>query len=282
MDRAKDSRALTRREAIAAAALAVVGSAAGRLSPALGEDSPKSGPYGPFKMGLQSYSLRHFSREEALALTKQLGLHYWESYPAHVPPEPEKADQYRQQAADQDVRIVGFGVVRFSKDHEANRKTFTFAKALGIEYLSADPDPDAFDSLDKLVEEFGIPVGIHNHGPGHRYDTIEAIQKAIKDHHRLIGCCLDTGHFLRSKVDPVDVVEAFNDRIYGVHIKDVKDAKTYTVLGRGDLRTADFLKALAQRNYSHCLALEYEENPQEPMAEIRECLAAIRQAIPKS
>ena len=41
-----------------------------------------------------------------------------------------------------------------------------------------------------------------------------------------IGCCIDTGHFLRSREDPVDAAEAFAGRTYGVHLKDVKDAKT--------------------------------------------------------
>ena len=53
------------------------------------------------------------------------------------------------------------------------------------------------------------------------------------------------------------------------------------MLGEGDLRTADLLKALAKRKYPYCLALEYEENPQDPMADIRACLAAARKAVEK-
>ena len=109
------------------------------------------------------------------------------------------------------------------------------------------------------MEEFGVGVGIHNHGPGHRYAKIETISDAIKDHHQKIGCCIDTGHFLRSRIDPVDAAEAFAGRTYGVHLKDVKDAKTFTVLGKGDLRTVDFLKVLAENKYKYCLAIEYEE-----------------------
>ena len=105
------------------------------------------------------------------------------------------------------------------------------------------------------------------------------IAAAIKDHHPKIGCCIDTGHFLRSKEDPVRAAEVFGKRIYGVHLKDVKDAKTFTVLGEGDLRTADLLKALAALKYRYCLALEYEENPSDPMADIRACLAAVRKAV---
>ena len=141
------------------------------------------------------------------------------------------------------------------------------------------PTPDSFESLDKLVEEYGIAVGIHNHGPGHKYAKIDDIAAAIKDHNPKIGCCIDTGHFLRSKEDPVRAAEVFGKRIYGVHLKDVKDAKTFTVLGDGDLRTAALLKVLAAQQYRYCLALEYEENPSDPMADIRVSLAAVRKAV---
>jgi inosose dehydratase len=188
-------------------------------------------------------------------------------------------ERIKQEAEQSGVVVVGYGVVHFGKDADANHRIFEFAKRLGISYLSADPDPGSFDDLDKLVEKFDVAIGIHNHGPGHRYAKIETIAEAIKDHHSKIGCCVDTGHFLRSKIDPVDAVHAFGTRVYGVHLKDVKDAQTFTVLGKGDLRTVDLLKALARNKYSYCLAVEYEERPENPVDDIQECLAEAARAI---
>ncbi len=275
--RTEESRPLSRREVLAAGLAASGALAMGRLAEA--QPSTEKGPYGPFRMGIQSYSLRHFKVGEALAKTKELGLHYWESYSAHIPADIAKVGEAKFATSEAGVQVVGYGVVRFSKDHEANSKLFAFAKALGVEYLSADPEPDSFESLDKLVGEYGIAVGIHNHGPGHKYAKIDDIAAAIKDHDPKIGCCIDTGHFLRSKEDPVRAAEVFAKRIFGVHLKDVKDAKTFTVLGDGDLRTAALLKVLAAQQYRHCLALEYEENPSDPMADLRVSLAAVRKAV---
>jgi sugar phosphate isomerase/epimerase len=238
-------------------------------------------------MGLQSYSLRGLGPggkpdlATALAASKELGVHYWESYPAHVAMDAVEGTvrTVKDQLGAAGVAVIGYGVVHFGSDAAANARFFEFAKAMGIEYLSADPDPTSFDGLDKLVEKYSIGVGIHNHGPGHRYEKIETIAAAIKDHHPKIGCCVDTGHFLRSKIDPVDAVEAFTGRIYGVHLKDVKDAKTFTVLGEGDLRTVDLLKALARQKYAYCLAIEYEEKPENPVDDIKACLATARKAI---
>ena len=61
----------------------------------------------------------------------------------------------------------------------------------------------------------------------------------------------------------------------------MKDATKFTVLGDGDLRTADLLKVLAKNHYDYALALEYEEHPDDPIAELRECLAATRKAAAK-
>jgi sugar phosphate isomerase/epimerase len=248
-----------------------------------------NGPYGPFKMGLQSYSLRGLTGPDgkpdlakALAATgRTLGLHYWESYPAHIPTvtEPDQVAQYKKQCEEAGVTVLGYGVVRFTNDRDAGRKVLEFAKRMGIEYVSADPNPDSFDTLDKLVEEFGVNLGIHNHGPGHRWEKIDTISAAIRDHSPRIGCCVDTGHFLRSREDPVRAVEVFGPRVYGVHLKDVKDARTFTVLGEGDLRTVDLLRTLARQNYRYGLNLEYEENPKDPIADIEACLKATRDAV---
>ncbi len=266
----------SRREALAAG-MAIAGSLSlGRWAHAA--DTPENTPYGPFRVGLQSYSLRHFKLDEALSKTRELGLHFWESYPAHIPPEVSTAKEFAAKAESAGVKVSGFGVVRFTKDTDSNRKLFEFGNAMGLGYISADPDLDSFDSLDKLVEEYQLPVGIHNHGPGHKYAEIEVIAKLIKDHNPMIGCCVDTGHFLRSKEDPVRAVEVFDKRIYGVHLKDVKKAETFTILGEGDLRLKDLLKALASRKYSYNLAIEYEENEAAPMDDIRACLVSLKKA----
>ncbi len=276
-----------RREVLGAGCLLVGGGLRGARAAVVDRSQPESeDPYRPFKMGLQSYSLRGLKSDgkpdldKALAATKELGLHYWESYTAHVPMDDPFLREFNKQMLKQGgVTLAGYGVVHMGGDAGANRGIFEFAKALGLEYMSADIDPGAFDALDKLVEEFGVAVGIHNHGPGHRYAKIETIRDAIKDHHQKIGCCIDTGHFLRSRIDPVDAAEAFAGRTYGVHLKDVKDAKTFTVLGKGDLRTVDFLKVLAKNKYKYCLAIEYEESEDDPVADIKECLAEAAKAI---
>ncbi len=215
-----DRRDWTRRRVLAAGC-AAVGTIAmgGAAAAATRKPDEKSAADGPFKLGLQSYSLRgyrtagHPDTAKALKVSGELGVHYWEAYPDHIPltHSPQQIEERKRQLKNAGVQLMGYGVVHLGKDADANRKYFEFARAMGLKYLSVSPDPAAFDLLDKQVEEYGIPIGIHNHGPGDPFAKIETIAKAIKDHHPKIGCCVDTGHFLRSREDPVHAVEVFGN-----------------------------------------------------------------------
>jgi len=239
--------------------------------------------YAPFRMGIQSYSLRGLKLPDALKATKALGLTWWEAYDGHIPVADNPADrgEYRVLLAQNSIKLRTFGVMGFSADTEKNRRIFEFARLMGIETLSADPTPDSFNSLEALTREFNINIAIHNHGPGSRYDKIDSVWQAIKDRSPRIGACVDTGHYLRSKEDPVKAIELFGERVHGVHLKDVQNATQFKILGQGDLNLTGTLRALKQRNFDGILSLEYEENPQNPIPDVEACLAAIRAALKK-
>ncbi|HUR52983.1 MAG TPA: sugar phosphate isomerase/epimerase, partial [Gemmataceae bacterium] len=181
-------------------------------------------------LGVQSYTFRNFDLEPALKRIKELGVKYAEFYSKHIPVDssPEKLKAILALCKEYEVTPAGFGVSGFSKNHDANKKMFEFGKAIGVKYLSADPTPDAFDSLDKLCEEYKIAIAIHPHGPAgkgmlHRWYSAEVIREAVKDHHKLIGACLDTGHLIRSaqlgkNLDPVQQIKLMGDRNFGMHL----------------------------------------------------------------
>ena len=250
-------------------------------------------PYGGFKMGIQSYSLRGYRNlNTALRHTRELGLHYWESYPGHIPISTRAADIKRVNAAlsNADVKLIAYGVVGFNGNEKQARKAFDFAKTMGIVSLSANPKKDnkTFDLLDKLVDEYGIAIAIHNHGPGALYDKIDDVVRMVKNRHPKIGACVDTGHFLRSDEDPVEAIGRLGKRVFGVHVKDVKTivkdgkrTKHFTVVGKGDLDVVGMLRVLKKLNYDYALSLEYEEHPKDPLPEIAACLKAVRAAVRK-
>lgn len=245
--------------------------------------------YAGFKMGVQSYSLRGFNVEDALMHTKTLGLKYWEAYPRHIPMGtlPKHVAEQKAKLDKFGVKLIAYGVIGFDANETKARQAFDFAKAMGIESLSANPKKDkaTFDLLDKLVDEYKVAIAIHNHGPRAAYDKISDCETMIKDRHPLIGACVDTGHYLRSDEEPVEAIERFGKRVFGVHFKDVKTlpnkSKQFKILGEGDLNVLGCMKALKKLKYEHSLSLEYEENPKNPLSDIEVCLQTVRDAAKK-
>jgi sugar phosphate isomerase/epimerase len=190
-----------------------------------------------------------------------------------------------------DVTPVCFGVQTFTKDHDKNKQVFEFGKALGIKAFSADPDPDSFDSLDKLCDEYKIAIGIHPHGPQgnklHRWYSAEVILAAVKDHHKLIGSCLDTGHLIRAaqmgkKLDPAQEIRTMGDRNFGIHLKDHdNDKKTDVVFGKGVLDVPAVLKSLREVKFAYAISIEYEAHPDDPSDDVKQCVQVFKESVKK-
>src|SRR5580704_5926915 len=266
--------------------------AAAAVAPRLLRASDEKDPYAGLKMGMQSYSLRAYDGPTALRHTKELGLKYWESFPKHIPLStlPKQIAESKALLKDNGITLMGYGVVDFDDNETKARQTFDFAKAIGLFSISCNPKKDkaTFDLLDRLVAEYEIPIGIHNHGPHARYSKISDVADIVKDRNPKIGACVDMGHYLRSDESPVEALERLGNRLYGVHLKDVRTIneggrrkKIFTIIGQGDLDIAGCLRTLKKLNYQGCLSLEYEENEQNPLSDIAVSLQAVRDAAAK-
>ena len=240
-------------------------------------------------LGIQMYSLRGYKVDQALVHAKELGFKFIEFYSGMFPitADPAVIAAMKQKVEDQGLTISAHGVNGFGGNVGDNRKVFEFAKAVGIPTITADPSPDAFASLEELVKEFDIRVAIHNHGPGHRYNKVVDVLRAIEGKDERIGACADLGHFIRSGEQPTEVIRLLKGRLYGIHLKDFKEMKANTpgvILGRGHLDVAGVFAALEQVGFpaNGALSLEYEENANNPLADIRECLKVAEEARAKA
>jgi sugar phosphate isomerase/epimerase len=256
----------------------------------------KDDPFGGFTLGAQSYTFRNFDLEPALKRMKDLGLHYVEFFQKHCPvtDDDKKIKAVLSLCKDYDITPLAFGVQSFTKDDAKNEKLFEFGAKLGIKAFSADPDPDSFDSLDKMCEKYKIAVAIHPHGPIskdklHRWYSPEKIMAAVKDHNPLIGTCLDTGHLIRTNVppfnenlDPAKQVRIMNGRNFGMHLKDHDNKKDVDVpFGKGALNVPEVLKALREVKFHYLISIEYEANPSDPDADVKECIQVFKDSVKK-
>jgi inosose dehydratase len=259
----------------------------GSASPVLRQAFAKvERPAHQLKLGIQLYSLRGFPVEKALEHAKKLGFEQVEFFSGMLPLEAsaKQIDAMKERVAKLGMTISAHGVNPFGKDAAANRKTFEFAKALGIRNITADPDPESFDSLNDLVQEFDIRIAIHNHGPRHRYNKAVDVLQAIEGRDERIGACADLGHYIRSGEQATDVIRLLKGRLYGIHLKDFAEMKADAkgvILGKGHLNVPAVFDALVKVGFpaDGAMSLEYEENPQDPIADIRECVAVAKKAL---
>ena len=245
--------------------------------------------FGGWPIGIQSFSLRKFDLRQAVRHMQGLGIHFAEFYGKHVAVDStnKQLAELRTLLSEADVKMSSHGVNRFTEDHEKNRKVFEFARRVGLKNITANPTAEAFDSLDKLVAEYDIRIAIHNHGPGALYDKIDDVVAAVRDHDPRIGACVDTGHFIRSKQDPIEAITRLGDRVFGLHIKDEEKQEKKSanvIIGQGFLDLPALFKTLKAIKFpaDGFVSLEYEANPDNPLDDIQQCLIAAKAAIAKT
>lgn len=246
----------------------------------------------PWRLGVQAYTFNRFTFFEAIDKTASLGLHYIEGYPGQrlsqehpgvkfdhtLPVSTLAAVKNKLDAAK--VRLVCYGVVRLSADEKQARKVFDFAKVMGIETLTAEPASDAFDLLDKLTEEYQINVAIHNHPKPSHYYSPERVLEAIEGHSPRIGACADTGHWMRSGINPVEALRKLEGHIISSHFKDLDklDRSGHDVpfgTGKGDVKA--MLAELKRQNFRGPFSIEYEYNWENSVPDIAKCVAYFRE-----
>jgi inosose dehydratase len=243
---------------------------------------PQRDPFHGLKVGIASYSLRKFSLDETIAMTKQAGVKYLTLKDMHLPLKSTTAERQaaRQKVEDAGLTLLGGGVIYMSAKEEEVRAVFDYAKDAGMPTIVASPDPAALDTVAKVAKEYGIRVAIHNHGPGDkRYPSPLDVLRLVKDLDVHLGVCIDVGHTVRLGEDPVAVTRQCAARLYDYHIKDVTEPTAKgkaTEVGRGVIDIVAVLKALLEMKFSGHLALEYEINEAAPLPGIIESFAYIR------
>tara|TARA_R110002049_G_scaffold27321_2_gene94315 strand:+ start:559021 stop:559881 length:861 start_codon:yes stop_codon:yes gene_type:complete len=276
---------LSRRRFLASSSAALAVASLPRVAFA---DKSSSRDGGDFQLGIQMFSLRKFSLDDALQHASDLGFSQVEFYRGMLATDAsaEEIQATKKKVADLGMSISSHGVNKLTADAEANRKVFEFAKALGIPTITADPDPDSFGNLNDLVKEFDIRVAIHNHGPAHRYNKVVDVLKAIEGHDPRIGACADLGHYIRSGENATEVIRLLKGRLYGIHLKDFAEMQEKTegvILGKGHLDVEGVFYALKAVGFpaNGAISLEYEENPTDPIDDIRQCVAVAKAAMKK-
>lgn len=244
-----------------------------------------------WRIGCQLWSFNKFTFMEAIDKTASIGLKYAEAFPGQrlSPDLPEDvkfehtmSEENRQLAQkkldEAGVKLLCYGVVGISSNEEEARKLFDFAKVMGIETIVSEPPRKNLPYVDKLANEYGINVAIHNHPKPSLYWDYNVAVEALKDCSPRLGVCADTGHWARSGQDPLEAIKALKGRLISFHLKDLNafgEREAHDVVwGTGVLDLKGVLNEVKQQGVEKpVFSIEYEYNWENNVPDITQCVA---------
>ena len=252
-----------------------------------------------FAIGVQAYTFNRFTVFEAIEKTAEAGAKVIEFYPGQKLSKEEPDVKWNHDASDEvfakvvaklaqhKIKAVNYGVVGIPVEEAEARKIFAFAKELGL-YAITTESFEAIDTIEKMVKEYDIKVGFHNHPrrpdkPTYRMWDPYFILELTKDRDARIGACADTGHWQTTGINPLWAVKTLKGRVISSHMKDkVEFGKSHDVpYGTGIGQVGDILAELKAQGFEGNISVEYEYNWDNSLPEVKKCVEFVRDWKPK-
>ena len=251
---------------------------------------------GSFAMGCQAYTFNRFSVFEAIEKTEQAGGKVIEFYPGQKLSREEPNVKWDHNASDEFIekvkaqltqhhlKAVNYGVVGIPRDEAGARKVFEFAKKLGLYGITTE-SVESIDTIEKLVKEYDIRVGFHDHpkqpnNPSYRMWDPNYILSVVKDRDSRIGSCADTGHWVRSGLKPVECLRILKGRIISSHLKDLNEFGKHEAhdlpYGTGVSDVPAILDELKRQHFEGNISVEYEYKWEDSVPDVAQCVGFVR------
>jgi type 1 glutamine amidotransferase len=125
---------------------------------------------------------------------------------------PGEMDAVRDRMTVLSVRMPVYFTPAISDDGEIARKTFEFAKSLGVETLAVERTPAGLPAIEKLAEEFGVNVALSGNA--------KSVVDTLQGRGRRIGAYADLGKWMQDGTAPLDGIALLNDRLMVLKLSD--------------------------------------------------------------
>ncbi|TKC55564.1 sugar phosphate isomerase/epimerase [Pedobacter hiemivivus] len=227
-----------------------------------------------WKLGAQAYTFNRFSFTQALSKIDSCGLHFVEAYPSQIIGGgiQEKMDfrmsetskTYLQKLLKaKGIRLVSYGVIT-TKDSNDWEKIFAFAKSMGVENITCEPQDKDIPLVSKLCDKYQINAAIHNHPNPSIYWKPDVVLNTIKGQSKRLGACADIGHWVRSGLDPIAALKQLEGHVIQLHFKDLNEfgnVKAHDVhWGTGVSNVKGVIAELKRQQFKGVISAEYEYN----------------------
>jgi len=239
--------------------------------------------WGDVRLAVATYSLRKFSRSQAIEIVKNLGIKYVNVKAFHMPYYLSQKDltAAHDEFTKAGLTIVSGGNISLRKDDEDDVKYhLEYAKNGGLGTVVCAPTHKNLGMIEKHAKRLDLKIAIHNHGPeDDLFPNAESVISRVKNMDPRMGICYDVGHAARTAEDVIEGIEMSGDRLHDMHIKDLMrfdDKRSQVETGKGKMPVAAIFRKLKQMNYPGVVGLEYEINANDPERGMAESFAYMR------
>jgi sugar phosphate isomerase/epimerase len=257
---------------------------------------PEENRIGGFALGIQGGCFKNFSLFESIEKSAQAGARFYEfshRLKKFSPDRPQVLFQF--DLPDADIELVkaklkqhgltpvNYGSVPIPADEAGARKIFEFAKKLGLPALVTEAE-GSIDVIEKLVREYDIKVGFHNHAqrenePNYKMWDPHHVLALVRNRDRRIGACADVGHWQTAGIKAIDGLRILEGRIVSVHLKDrpaIGPGQHDVIFGTGITDIGALLAELRRQKFDGNISIEYEYNWDDSVADIAQCIGFVR------
>ena len=248
-------------------------------------------------LGVQSYSFRDRSLEDALTAMQKLGLRSCELWQGHVEPRrQERVDlrrwretvsldvfhRLREQLAKASISLSAYNISINDTFSDAEiERAFEMSAALGAPLLTSSSQLSTVPRIAAVAARRKVLVGMHNHSriDPNEFATATSLTAAMQQG-AYIAVNLDIGHFTAANEDAVAFLRQHHARIVTLHLKDRRRNQGENVaFGAGDTPIVPVLKLLAENGWPIPANIEYEYKGGDALDEVGRCLAYCRKAL---
>lgn len=239
------------------------------------------------ELGIKTYSFRDIKDIPGLiAAVKKCGVDGVDLSACHVNyDDVGEQEKLIEQCREAGVRISGIGVANLKNDEAFNRRFFAFAQRAKCGLVSCSFEPTDHETVLKMVErfcdEYGVRAAIHNHGGRHWLGNPTALRYIFAKSGKQVGLCIDTAWCLQAGGNPVEWLDIFGERLYGVHFKDFtfdhKGKNHDVVVGQGALDLPAFIEKFGGLPFDGSAVVEFEG--EDAVEQSALCVKAIREVL---
>lgn len=251
----------------------------------------------PVTIGVQSYSFRDRSLEDAIAGMQKLGLASCELWQGHLEPRRMPREEMRQwretveidffhrvreQLAKASITLSAYNISFRDDFSDAEiERGFEMARALGAPSITSSSNVATVARIAPAATRQKMLVAVHNHSriDPNEFATVASLTGALAQG-PFIAVNLDIGHFTAANEDAVAFLSAHHERITTLHLKDRKrDQGANLEFGAGDTPIVPVLKLLQEQGWPIPANIEYEYKGGDSVEEVGKCLAYCRRAL---